>query len=202
LAPEKIRLVGGIDVAYAGNVAVGAVTACDFGSMKLEEYQTSTCLIRFPYLPTLLSFREIRPVMQSIRKLDAQPDVFLVNGHGYAHPNRCGFASHLGLIIGRPTIGVAKNILVGEVAYEGRRGSVAYISHLGKIVGAEVRVSHEHKPVYVSVGHLASLNTAMTIVEKSMRNHRLPEPISIAHEIARKQIESINSICSTEETSE
>ena len=94
-------------------LAIGAVAVLDYESLKLLETQVATCQVKMPYIPTLLSFREIPPAMAAIKKLKIQPDVFLVDAQGIAHPYRCGFASHLGLAIGKPTIGAAKSRLIG-----------------------------------------------------------------------------------------
>ena len=118
--PDRIRFVAGVDVAYAKDVSIAAVTVLDFNSLRLEESQIAICKTRFPYIPTLLSFREIPPAVQAIQNLHLQPDVFLVDAHGYAHPYRCGFASHLGLVIKKPTIGVAKNMLIGALEKPGK----------------------------------------------------------------------------------
>src|SRR3990172_11910957 len=105
--PEKIKLIAGIDVAYVGELAVGAVAVMDYESLELLESQTATCTVKFPYVPTLLSFREFPPAITCIRKLKLPPDVFLADAHGLAHPRRVGFARHLGLALGKPTTGVA-----------------------------------------------------------------------------------------------
>src|SRR3989304_6319353 len=118
--PEKINLVAGVDVAYAGELAIGAVAVLDYESLEFLDLQTATCRVKFPYIPTLLSFREIPPAVACIRRLKQQPDVFLADGQGVAHPYRCGFASHLGLAIGKPTIGVAKSRLIGKPTEIGR----------------------------------------------------------------------------------
>ena len=182
--PKKIRWIGGIDVAYSGEVSIGAVAVLDFDNLKLEESQTATCPTRFPYVPTMLSFREIPPAVNCIGKLHIQPDVFLVDGHGYAHPFRCGFASHLGLVIGKPTIGVAKRILVGHVDTQENNHECACIRDKNEVIGAQIRRSPELKPVYVSIGHMISLETAVQIVKHCIVNQRLPKPILEAHKIA------------------
>src|SRR3989304_10552797 len=92
--PERIGLVAGVDVAYAGELAVGAVAVLDYPSLELVELQTAVCKAKFPYVPTLLSFREIPAAVACIRRLKLQPDVFLVDGQGLVHPFRCGFATH------------------------------------------------------------------------------------------------------------
>ncbi len=179
--PPKIRLVAGVDAAYAGESAIGATAALDYESLELVEQQTATCQARFPYIPTLLSFREIPPAVACIRKLKRQPDVFLVDGQGLAHPYRCGFASHLGVVLGKPTIGVAKSRLIGKPKVID--GDVFLVGN-DQIIGAVVTTKENVKPVYVSVGHLVSLKTAVEIVKHCVLRSRIPEPILQAHKIA------------------
>ena len=182
--PGKIKLVAGVDVAYAGELAIGAVAVLDYESLELLESRTVSCLVKLPYIPTLLSFREIPPAVACIRKLRLQPDVFLADGHGVAHPYRCGFASHLGLVIGKPTIGVAKSRLIGEPL---RIGEEVFLVENGEIIGAEVVTKEDSKPVYVSVGHLISLETAVKIAKHCVRKSRIPEPLLQAHKIASQE---------------
>ena len=106
--PTKIKAVAGVDVSYADGIGVGAVTVLEYESLKPLETQVAARQVKMPYIPTLLSFREIPPAMAAINRLKLKPDVFLVDAQGIAHPYRCGFASHLGLAIGKPTIGAAK----------------------------------------------------------------------------------------------
>ena len=184
--PRKIKYVAGVDVAYSEKKAVGAVAVLDYPTLKLLEYQTSTYETKFPYVPTLLSFREIPPSMACIRKLKLHPDVFLVDGHGMAHPFRCGFASHLGLAIKKPTIGVAKSNLVGRPV---KIGSEILIFDNGQIVGSEVLTKKRSKPVYVSIGHMVSLKRATEIVRHCACNSQIPEPLRFAHRIATEEKE-------------
>jgi len=190
--PEKIGFVAGVDVAYARGMSIGAVAVLDYDSLKLVESQTALCKTRFPYIPTLLSFREIPPTVLSIKKLHVQPDIFLVDGQGFAHPYRCGFASHLGLAIGKPTIGVAKSRLFGEAERTKTEDKVAFLKHKGEVVGAIVTIKRGCKPVYVSVGHMVSLETAIKIVKHCARHNRIPEPGLKAHEIATLEKRKIN----------
>ena len=111
--PPKIRTIAGVDVSYVGDIGVGAIAVLDYESLELLETQVAACQVRIPYIPTLLSFRELPPAMAAINKLKLQPDVFLVDAQGLSHPYRCGFASHLGLAIGKPTVGAAKSSLIG-----------------------------------------------------------------------------------------
>jgi deoxyribonuclease V len=189
--PRKIHLVAGVDVAYLERTSIGAVAVLEYDSLELVESQVAHCKTTFPYIPTLLSFREIPPVVLSIRKLRIQPDLFLVDGQGFAHPFSCGFASHLGLVISKPTIGVAKSRLVGRVESTAEDG-IAFLRHKGGVVGAVVTTKRGSKPVYVSVGHMISLDTAIKIAKKCTRNNRIPEPLVKAHEIATAEKRKIH----------
>jgi deoxyribonuclease V len=181
--PERIRLVAGVDVAYARETSIGAVAVLDYDSLKTVELQTAFCKTRFPYIPTLLSFREVPPAILCIRKLDAHPDLFLVDGQGSAHPYRCGFASHLGLVTGKPTVGVAKSRLIGEVE-KTSEGDTAFLKHKGEVIGVTLATKRGYRPLYVSVGHMISLVTAIEVVKHCTLNTRIPEPILKAHEMA------------------
>ncbi|MGB9958978.1 MAG: endonuclease V [Candidatus Bathyarchaeales archaeon] len=184
--PREIRYVAGVDVAYAGDLAIGAAAVLDYATLNLVESQTAICKTSFPYIPTLLSFREVPPSVLCIKRLKIQPDVFLVDGHGFAHPYRCGFASHLGIVLGKPTIGVAKSKLVGDFE-EFKDKDFVYLRHNGEVIGAVLKTVKDRKPVYVSVGHMVSLGTAVKIVRHCIRNGNNPEPVRKAHQIATEK---------------
>ena len=190
--PRKIRFVAGVDVAYMRDLAIGAVAVLDYASLELVESKTALCKTRFPYVPTLLSFRETPPTVLCIKKLRLQPDVFLVDGHGFAHPYRCGFASHLGLVVRKPTIGVAKGRLFGNMEDVRGEKDAVLLGNEDEVVGAVVETKQGCKPVYVSVGHMVSLETAIEIVRHCICRSRIPEPISKAHQIATAEKRKIN----------
>jgi deoxyribonuclease V len=190
--PEKIHAVGGVDTAYEKGMSIGATAVLSYDSLTLVESQTSLTGTSVPYIPTLLSFREIPPTLMSIKKLTVQPDVFLVDGHGFAHPYRCGYASHLGLIIKRPTIGVAKGKLFGEVDSDETEKDVRLLKHDGEVIGAAIRTLPGREPIYVSLGHMVSLETAIKIVKHCTRGNRIPEPIMKAHELAAQEKRKIH----------
>jgi deoxyribonuclease V len=192
MLPEKIRFVAGVDVAYVKDLAVGAVAVLDYASLELVESKTALCKTRFPYVPTLLSFRETPPTVLCIRKLRLQPNIFLVDAQGFAHPYRCGFASYLGLVIGKPTVGVAKGRLFGEVEDAMSEKDVAFLKHEDEVIGAVVKTKQGCKPVYVSVGHMVLLETAVRIVRHCICHSRIPEPILKAHQIATAEKRKIN----------
>jgi deoxyribonuclease V len=182
--PQDIKRIAGVDTAYTDEWAIGAVAVLDYESLELLERQTATCRVKFPYIPTLLSFREIPPTVACIKKLRLQPEIFLVDGQGTAHPYKCGFASHLGLVIGKPTVGVAKSRLVGEPqTVEGQE----FLVQKNRVIGEVVTTKKGAKPIYVSIGHLTSLGTAVEIVKHCVRNSRIPEPILQAHKIASEE---------------
>jgi deoxyribonuclease V len=180
--PQRIRTVGGVDVSYVGTVGVGAVTVLDYDSLKLLETQVSTCEVKIPYIPTLLSFREIPPAMTAIKKLKIQPDVLLVDAQGFAHPYRCGFASHLGLALRKPTIGAAKSMLIGT---ERERNGRTFLVDKDDVIGEVVTTKPDAKPIYVSIGHMVSLETAVEIAKHCSKG-RIPEPLRQAHDLATK----------------
>jgi deoxyribonuclease V len=182
--PEKLTCVAGVDVAYIDDLAIGAVAVLDYESLELLEQQTAMCQAKFPYIPTLLSFREIPPAVACIKKLKLQPDVLLVDAQGAAHPYGCGFASHLGLAAGKPTIGVAKNRLIGE--NKTVAGQTLLVQN-GRVIGSVVTTKEGVRPVYVSVGHLVSLGTAVEITKYCTPNSRIPKPILQAHKIAAEE---------------
>jgi deoxyribonuclease V len=189
--PKKVRLIAGVDIAYSEDKSIGAVAVLDYGSLELIETQTTISKTLFPYIPTLLSFREIPPAVSSIRKLRSSPDVFLADGQGYAHPYHCGFASHLGLVTNKPTIGVAKSRLYGEVE-KAQNEDLLFLKHNDEIIGAAIKTKRESKPIYVSVGHMVSLEKAIEIVRHCTRNSRIPKPILEAHRIATEEKQRFN----------
>jgi deoxyribonuclease V len=173
-------MVGGVDVSYVGELGVGAVTVFDYRTLGLLESAVSTCPVRMPYVPTLLSFREIPPAIAAIKRLKLQPDVFLVDAQGWAHPYRCGFASHLGLVLRKPTVGAAKSRLIGEPTEENGR---TVLMDKEEVIGEVVTTKEGAKPVYVSVGHMVSLETAVKIIKLCSKG-RIPEPLLQAHRLA------------------
>ncbi len=183
ILPPKVRMVAGVDVSYVGEVGIGSVTVLDFDTLALLESQVAMVAVTMPYAPTLLSFRELPPAMAGVRKLRLQPDVFLVDAQGWAHPYRCGFASHFGLAIKKPTIGAAKSRLIGqEVERDGRQ----LLIDKGEVIGEVVITKPGAKPNYVSIGHMISLETAVEIVKHCSKS-RIPEPLLLAHRIATKE---------------
>ncbi|MBI2909967.1 MAG: deoxyribonuclease V [Chloroflexi bacterium] len=183
----EVHLVAGVDLA-AGNrsgAARGAVVVLQYPELAPVETSVVERELEFPYVPGLLSFRETPVIIEACERLSAQPDLFLVDGQGYAHPRRFGFACHLGLLLDVPTVGCAKSILVGQHEELGKEaGSRANLIDRGEVVGAAVRTRAGVRPVYVSIGHRVDLEAAMDWVLRCCRSYRLPEPLRLAHQAA------------------
>jgi deoxyribonuclease V len=175
--------VAGADVAFdlAAGVAFAAVIVFRFPSLEEVERSWICRPIAFPYVPGLLAFREAPPLADAFAGLHIRPDLLLADGQGYAHPRRCGFASHLGLALDLPTIGCAKSILIGRHRPLGRRrGAVAMLLDGGEVVGAAVRTREGVHPVYVSIGHRVCLDTAIRFVLACADGYRIPRPTRLA----------------------
>jgi len=181
---HEIKYIAGIDVSYSGNRSYGAAAVLEYATMKLIEQKISSQRTVLPYVPTFLAFRELPAAVTAVRKLKTKPDIFMVDGHGRAHPRRFGFACHFGLALKTPTIGVAKNLLCGEV--KDSEGCWKPIIDEGEVIGAAVFTRMGGKPIYVSIGHKVSLETAIRIVLRCAKKYRIPEPIRQAHIAAEK----------------
>jgi deoxyribonuclease V len=179
------RLVAGADVSYKGDVARAAIVVMK--DLRPVEQVVVDERVPFPYIPGLLSFREIPPLLAAWKKITVRPDVVIVDGHGIAHPRRLGIASHLGLVLGVPTIGCAKSRLCGEHPEPAiRRGARSPLVHRGETVGAALRTRRGCRVVYVSTGHRISLANAIRVVLRCAPRYRLPEPQRLADQLTKQ----------------
>jgi deoxyribonuclease V len=182
--PRRLRTIAGADVSYdrGSPVLYAAVVVLDAETLAPLEAVAARDVARFPYVPGYLSFRELPILAEAFAKLRAKPDLVLCDGHGRAHPRRCGFASHLGVALGVPTIGCAKTRLVGEHAAPGpERGAHVPLRDAGETIGSVLRTRPGTAPIYVSIGHRISLPTARRLVLRFSPRYRVPEPIRTAH---------------------
>jgi deoxyribonuclease V len=182
--PKDVRLVAGVDVSYRRSAEWfhGAVVLIDLKTAEIVETATASAAGKFPYIPGLLSFRELPVLLQAFRKLCALPEVVLVDGQGIAHPRRFGLASHLGLWLGLPTIGCAKSRLCGEAAEPGPlRGDRVSLLLDEEPVGTVLRTRDRVRPLFVSPGHLVSITRSAETVLQCGGGYRLPEPTRQAH---------------------
>ena len=181
----EVALVAGVDISYKASRARAAVVVLEHATQAIVEVRTAQRALRFPYVPGLLSFREIPAALAAWEKLTMTPDLVLVDGQGIAHPRRFGLAAHLGLVLNLPTIGCAKTRLIGshqEPAPEA--GARTRLIDRGEVIGAVVRTRSGVKPLYVSIGHRVDLRSAIRHVLGCTRGFRLPEPQRLAHHAA------------------
>lgn len=184
--PEIAR-VAGIDVGFEdeGRITRAAVAILAYPTLRPVEQAVARLPTRFPYVPGLLSFREIPAILAALAQLQAAPDILLVDGQGLAHPRRFGIACHLGLLTGLPAIGIGKTRLIGEEATPGpNKGDWTPLLHRGETIGAVLRTRVGVKPIYVSLGHRISLATAIHITLACTPRYRLPETTRAAHRLA------------------
>lgn len=186
----KPRYVAGADVAYTERASIGAVSVLDYKTLATVEVKTAVTKIFFPYVPTLLSLREIPPLVKAANAIGRKPDVYFVDGHGMLHPYRCGLATHFGVVLNVASIGVAKNRLVGEVgSFDQRDWAPVRIGD--RVLGAALRVPGRDKLMFISVGNKVILRQAISIVRHCNLGYIMPEPIRVAHVEANKVRERI-----------
>jgi deoxyribonuclease V len=185
--PDQLRRILGVDASYSAYQAEGraALVLCSFPEIAVLEQAVSARQSVFPYVPGLLSFREVPLVLDAFARLREQPDLLLVDGHGYAHPRRFGIASHLGVYLDLPSIGCAKSRLVGSYEEPGPEpGDRSPLTHRGEVIGMVLRAKRRTNPLFISVGHKVDLDTAVDIVLRCLRGYRLPEPTRLADWLA------------------
>jgi deoxyribonuclease V len=188
------RLIAGLDCAFsrdgrrifAAAVSLEVVGAGrEMGSFELRLVETVSAEreTAFPYIPGLLSFREAPVCLEAAGRLGREPDLYVIDGQGVAHPRRLGLASHLGLFFDRPTIGCAKSRLIGTFDEPGQeKGAWSPLVDRGEVIGAVVRTRSRVKPIFVSVGHRCSLEDAICISLACTTRYRIPEPTRLAHQ--------------------
>jgi len=182
-----VRYVAGTDVAFEDGLRVtrGAVAVLSFPSLELVEHAVARRPTSFPYVPGLLSFREIPAILDALAMLRRQPDLVLCDGQGYAHPRRFGLACHLGVLTGLPCIGVAKSRLVGQHAVPAtEKGSRAPLLDGEELLGTVLRSRTGVRPLYVSPGHRVSHESAVRFTLQCCTRYRLPETTRWADRLA------------------
>ncbi|MGF1524529.1 MAG: deoxyribonuclease V [Leptolyngbyaceae cyanobacterium] len=185
--PTTVRYVAGVDAGFeeAGTITRAAVAVLEFPSLALVDAALVKRPTTFPYVPGLLSFREIPAVLDALQQLTIPPDLILCDGQGVAHPRRFGIASHLGLILDRPTIGVAKSRLIGTHAdLPPEKGAWVPLLDKDETIGAVLRSRTNTNPLFISSGHKISLPTALDYVLRCTPKYRLPETTRLADRLA------------------
>ncbi len=185
--PEPVTTVAGVDAGFrnGGTFTRAAVAVLDYPTMTLKDQAVAELPTRFPYVPGLLSFREIPAILEALARLPALPDLLLCDGQGIAHPRRLGIASHLGVLLDHPTIGVGKTRLIGtHDPVPEEKGAWVPLKDKDEIIGAVVRTRSGVKPLYVSPGHRISVEGAVRWVLACTTRYKLPETTRWAHRLA------------------
>lgn len=188
-----LRLIAGVDVGFeeGGQITRAAVVLLDAETLEPLAQTLARIPTCIPYIPGLLSFRELPAVLQALDSLGQTPDLIFSDGHGIAHPRGLGIAAHLGVITGLPTIGVAKKILTGlhEPLGERRGDQVDLLDKHGKVIGTVLRSKDKVRPLIISPGNRVSLATAPQLVMRYVTRYRLPEPTRLADRLASRRDE-------------
>jgi deoxyribonuclease V len=184
---ESIQTIAGVDVSNnlkdPTETIYAAAVALDYQTMQINAQGTAIQKQEFPYIPGLLGFREAPAVVEAISKVNPQPQLVMVDGHGISHPRRLGIASHIGVLLDIPTIGVAKSILIGKLAEPlgSQVGDCVPLIWKGNQIAMVIRTKARCNPLIISAGHRISLESAVRIVQNCLRGYRLPEPTRQAH---------------------
>jgi deoxyribonuclease V len=183
----SVRYVAGADVSTQGDMAYATVVVLDFPGLSLVEVEGFEAPLRFPYVPGLLSFRELPSVVGALKRVETGVDALILDAQGLAHPRRMGLASHLGIFLDVPTVGCAKSLLVGSFENPGReKGSATDLVHRGEVVGRVLMTRDGVSPVYVSVGNGIDLGSSVELVLACCTRYRLPETTRQAHNAANR----------------
>ena len=185
LALDAVTTIAGVDVSVRGGASRAAVVVMRFPQLDVIEQACAEQETTFPYIPGLLAFREGPVILQAMGKLRSEPDAFLFDGMGQMHPRRMGIAAHLGLWLQRPTVGCGKSHYIGDYSTPAEaKGSSSPVMYRDEQLGCLVRTRTKVKPIYVSVGHLIDLESAVRLVLAASTRFRLPEPVHAAHKAA------------------
>jgi deoxyribonuclease V len=183
----KVRYVAGADVSTQDDRAFATVVVLDFPGLSVVEVRGFEAPLEFPYVPGLLSFREMPSILGALEKVETAVDLVVLDAQGFAHPRRMGLASHIGLFLDVPTVGCAKTVLVGKFEEPPpEKGGATDLVHRGEVVGKAVRTRERVSPVYVSVGSGIDLDSSVELVLACCTKYRLPEPTRQAHNAANR----------------
>lgn len=176
---SDIKTIAGCDIAYFENNAICTIVVMDLETLKVREKKYKIGKVNFPYIAGFLGYREAPIIVETYHELEIDPDIFIIDGNGILHPQKFGLASQVGLLLDKPTIGIAKNLLCGEV-----KGDKILLNN--KVVGKSFKSREISNPIYVSIGNKICLKTAEKIIKKTIDGHKLPEPLHQAHKYANK----------------
>ena len=181
-----VKHIAGVDVSVSGDAFQTAIVVLELKSLEVVDEAVWRGNVPFPYIPGLLSFREMPAILPALEKLSIWPDVFMTDSQGLAHPRRFGLACHLGVMLNMPAFGVAKTRFIGRYKEPGlSKGSRSPLEDKGEIVGSVVRTRDKVKPVFISLGHLTTLEDAVRLTFASTTKYKIPEPTRLAHKLSK-----------------
>lgn len=186
-----LRFIAGVDQAFLGESVISGIVVLEYDSLEVVARVFSVEHAGFPYIPTFLSFREGPAIVSAFGKLKKNPDILLIDGAGINHPRGAGIATHMGVALIVPTIGITKRILCGSGDEPSQVGEANPLIHEGKKVGWLLKSTKRSRAIVVAPGHRVSLESSLAIVKKCLRNHKLPEPLRLAHEYANEVKEGL-----------
>lgn len=175
---EDIQSIAGCCATFTQNKIITTIVVTDMDMNVLEE-KFDVSLVRFPYIPGYMAYRELPSLLKCYHSLESSPDVLIVSGNGILHPRGFGIASHFGLMIQKPTIGITKTLFLGE-----EKNNKIYVKN--KVVAESVSTKKGSKPIFISQGNLINLKSAVDIIKKCIKEpHKFPEPLALAHAYGR-----------------
>lgn len=181
------KLIASADASFKKNKVIGAIVVMTFPELEVVEKIVKKMVVSFPYIPTLLTFREGPVLCECFRALKNEPDLIIFDGQGIAHPRKMGLATHLGILLGKPSIGCAKSKLYGEYRKPGaKKGNFHFLANKdGAKIGAVLRTREGVKPVFVSPGHMLDIKDSVKIILQCSGKYRIPEPIRLSHRLSK-----------------
>jgi deoxyribonuclease V len=187
-----LNVVAGVDLSYKGDIGICVLVVFDFKTMDILEQVVTVSKVSFPYIPGFLAFREVPLIVDSINRLSVNVDLFIVDGQGVAHPRKAGIATHLGVILEKPTVGCAKSLLYGcyiDPINELNATTDLVDPVTNEVIGKVVRTKVSTKPIFVSVGNYINLEKSVEIVKRLTFNgkYRIPLPTFIADKLSKEE---------------
>ena len=185
----EINTIAGVDMSLntEKNEGHAVVVVLSYPDFRVLETRYATASLQMPYIPGLLSFRELPVILEAFAKIETVPDLIMVDGQGQAHPREFGIACHLGVLLDLPSIGVAKSRLYGRYDLSELEGGavieVPLMDGHGQKIGSVIRTKPRTNPLFVSPGHKISVDSAARLVQNCLRGYRLPEPTRQAHNL-------------------
>jgi len=182
---DKIEKIAGVDQTFLHDDIISGIVVCNYKDLKPIEKKHAVVKAKFPYISGCLCYRESPAIIESFNKLENKPDILMVDGNGILHPRRIGMASHVGILLDIPTIGVTKRLIAGEI-----KEKTIYMEKEAR--GYELITREYSRPIYTSPGYKVSLKTSLEIAKKCLKPpHKLPEPLHLAHRYANKVKENL-----------